>query len=153
MNIKLYRLFGHFLGSLALLNVILGLIPVLFPVVLALSALVVALAALVLAKAGSLEDEFSDMFEAGKSGSLRSIFSKQGHDRFRSNSLTRGASRALRIGIFSVVMNALLYGVLAIHSWGCYIMPLDRELEGVREAFRKEKGQTEVVSPVEEKNN
>ncbi len=47
----------------------------------------------------------------------------------------RGA-RAVRLAAIGLLWNLLLYLVLGVHSWVCFVRSFDRELEPIRKAFR-----------------
>ncbi len=47
----------------------------------------------------------------------------------------RGA-RAARLAAIGLAWNAVLYFILGVHSWLCFVRSFDRELEPIRRAFR-----------------
>lgn len=52
------------------------------------------------------------------------------------NRSERRARRNMRLSLRAIVINASLYGFLLFHSYACYIHPLSKDLEPVRNLFR-----------------
>lgn len=128
----------------AILALVLSFIPILFPITLGLGVLVVFLALIVL---------FVEARGSAASLSLRKLVAliRQPTDGSLSAPEAR-AVRSVRIAVLALIWNVVLYSVLGIHSWLCFVRSFDRELEPLRGAFRviageKVPGQDDGSSP------